>query len=87
MITENPVSSDRKLVAAPGLLVALFAEDARPSLRWLRAQTAARAIPYIKIGGKVLFDVDEVRAALRRENTVRPAAEDLTIRAKSTSRP
>lgn len=71
-------STARKLVNAQGLINALFEEDARPSLRWLRDMQAQRRIPYIKIGKFVRFDVDEVRTAL---------AENSTIRARVPQRP
>ncbi len=63
-------STVSKLVAARGLLAALFAKGARPSLRWLRDMQAQRRIPYIMIGRFVRFDVDEVRAALAEDSTV-----------------
>ena len=81
--TESATSPDtpstaRKLVNAQGLINALFEEDARPSLRWLRDMQAQRRIPYIKIGKFVRFDVDEVRAAL---------VENATVRARVPQRP
>jgi hypothetical protein len=48
----------------------LFDQDARPSIRWLRQQTKAKAIPFIRIGHLVFFDVDMVRAALSAKNLV-----------------
>ncbi len=53
-----------KLVDANRLLRELFVQDARPSLRWLRSQTKAKAIPHIRIGRLVFFDVGEVRRVL-----------------------
>ena len=41
-------------------------ENSRPSLRWIRTMQARKAIPFIKCGGKVYFEADRVRAALRR---------------------
>lgn len=55
-----------KLVDANGLLDDLFANGARPSLRWLRAMTKARAIPCVKIGHLVFFDVEQVRCSLAK---------------------
>ena len=49
-----------KLVDAVGL----FSDDCRPSLRWLRTQTKARAIPHVRIGHLVFFDVAMVSAYL-----------------------
>jgi len=57
-----------KLVDAERLLVEVFEPECRPSIRWLRAQTKAKTIPYVKIGHLVFFDVDMVRAALAARN-------------------
>ena len=66
----NDISVKGKLVGAEQLLDQLFEEEARPSIRWLREQTKARAIPFIRIGHLVFFDVDMVRAALAAKNLV-----------------
>ena len=55
-----------KLTDAAGLLAALFSQDSRPSIRWLRSQTAARNIRSYKIGHLRFFDPEEVREDLRR---------------------
>jgi len=60
-----------KLVGAGKLLEILWDEDARPSLRWLRTQQAARAIPHVRVGRRVWFDPEQVRAALETRRTVR----------------
>lgn len=60
-----------KLVRAEQLLEALFEESCRPSLRWLRTQTKSKAIPFVRIGHLVFFDVDMVRAVLAAKNLVR----------------
>jgi hypothetical protein len=69
---DNTIQSvnSEKLVKGVKLLEVLFDEDSRPTKRWLAYQTAARAIPYIKIGGKVFFDPPAVKAALEKKNTV-----------------
>ena len=59
-----------KLVNAERLLEALFDEESRPSLRWLRQMQAQRVIPYYKLGHLVRFKVDEVREALEAERRV-----------------
>jgi hypothetical protein len=64
-------SSERALstgfLSAPELLEALWPNpDTRPSLRWLRSLQARRAVPFLKVGHKVLFEAERVRAALRR---------------------
>lgn len=52
---------------APQLLEALWPNpDCRPSLRWLRSLQARRAVPFLKVGHKTLFEAERVRAALRR---------------------
>ena len=60
-----------KLVSAQQLLDQLFDPACRPSLRWLRSQTKSKAIPHIRIGHLVFFDLDMVRAALAAKNLVR----------------
>ncbi len=62
--------SDNKLVAAEGLLAALFDEASRPSLRWLRGQQKRRTIPFVKVGRFVRFDPLRVRACLDSRFTV-----------------
>ncbi len=69
---ETPLPTQPKLVDANGLLEALFDEQSRPSLRWLRQMQAQRKIPYVKIGHLVRFDVEKVRAALDENCTVNP---------------
>lgn len=58
------MNANQQLVDASGLLKALFEEDCRPSLRWLRDQQKAGTIPCRRLGRLVFFDLDEVRAAL-----------------------
>jgi hypothetical protein len=70
-IVMNEVVLKGKLVTAVQLLEQLFDDDARPSLRWLRTQTKAKAIPHIRIGHLVFFDVDMVRSALAAKSLVR----------------
>lgn len=60
-----------KLVNGQQLLEQLFDPVAKPSMRWLRTQTKAKSIPFIRIGHLVFFDVDMVRAALAAKNLVR----------------
>ena len=59
-----------ELVDAIRLLEILFDAKSRPSLRWLRGQTAKRTIPFKKIGHKVYFDPAEVRLAIDQKFTV-----------------
>jgi hypothetical protein len=58
------IQEHAKLTDAPGLLKLVWAEDARPSLRWLREQQKRNVIPHIKVAGRVFFDPDHVREAL-----------------------
>lgn len=59
------------LVNAEGLLKELFPdEQSRPSVRWLRMQQKARAVPYVKWGRLVMFDPVQVRAKLEKKNLV-----------------
>jgi hypothetical protein len=66
----HDISVKGKLVGAEQLLDQLFDQEARPSIRWLRQQTKAKAIPFIRIGHLVFFDVDMVRTALGARNLV-----------------
>ncbi len=67
----NDLKLSGKLVNAEQLLEALFTPESRPSLRWLRTQTQTGAIPFVRIGHLVFFDVEMVRAALASKNLVR----------------
>ncbi len=64
------MNTNTKLVDAGGLLNALFPDECRPSVRWLRDQQKRRAIPFVKIGHLVFFDVDRVRDTLDSQHTV-----------------
>ena len=67
----NELTLTGKLVNAEQLLDALFDPEARPSLRWLRTQTKAKTIPYVRLGHLIFFDVEMVRSALASKNLVR----------------
>ncbi|TAK98816.1 MAG: hypothetical protein EPO07_11515 [Verrucomicrobia bacterium] len=67
----NELKLDGKLVNAQQLLEALFTPESRPSLRWLRTQTETRAIPFVRLGRLVFFDVELVRTALLNKHLVR----------------
>jgi hypothetical protein len=69
-----------KLVDAEQLLNQLFSPECKPSLRWLRTQTKAKVIPFIRIGHLVFFDVEMVRAALVDKRLVRGKAFTLSAR-------
>ena len=67
----NELTVKGKLVGAEEMLGQVFAPQCKPSLRWLRTQTKAKSIPYIRIGHLVFFDVEMVRAALVNKRLVR----------------
>ena len=67
----NELRLSGKLVSAQELLNELFSDGCRPSMRWLRTQTATRAIPHVRIGHLVFFDVEMVRAHLAGTRLVR----------------
>ena len=59
------------LLSAADLLIELWPNpNSRPSLRWLREQTARRILPHIKIGHKVFFNPIKVRQALEKNFSV-----------------
>lgn len=60
-----------KLVNAEQLLDQLFDPNCKPSLRWLRSQTKAKTIPYVRLGRLIFFDLTLVRSALANKNLVR----------------
>jgi len=70
-ISSNPhpavQSTPPGLLNATELLEALWPNPkSRPSLRWLRSLQARRAVPFLKVGHKVFFETERVRAALRK---------------------
>ena len=71
MKTPNEAVLTGKLVNGEQLLVQLFDQTSRPSMRWLRTQTKARTIPHIRLGHLVFFDLDMVRGALASKSLVR----------------
>ena len=78
-LVMNDMIVKGKLVRAEDMLEQVFAQNCKPSLRWLRTQTKTKAIPHIRIGHLVFFDVEMVRASLAgkrliRGRTLAPAA-------------
>ncbi len=60
-----------KLMNAKELLEALFSEESRPSLRWLRHQTRIKAIGSVRMGAGsrlIFYDIDAIRAAMEAKN-------------------
>jgi hypothetical protein len=62
--TENQNQLATRYVDAPKLLEILFDEASRPSLRWVRDQQKTRTLPFCKIGRRVFFDPQIVKAHL-----------------------
>ena len=79
METEE-IKNAAKLVNAERLLEALFDEESKPSLRWLRQMQAQRVIPYYKLGHLARFKVEEVRVALENERRVNTRASTRRLR-------
>ena len=67
----NEIKWTGKLVRAEQLLDTLFDPQCRPSMRWLRTQTANKVIPMVRIGHLCFFDVEMVRTALANRNLLR----------------
>lgn len=67
----NDMVVSGKLLSAEQLLTQLFDPDCKPSLRWLRGQTKARTIPFIRIGHLIFFDLEMVRSTLAGKNLIR----------------
>jgi hypothetical protein len=78
---NNNLVFNGRLVSAEQLLDQVFDPSCKPSLRWLRTQTKARAIPFVRIGHLIFFDVELVRAALAKKNLIlgryRPAEQSV----------
>ena len=53
-----------KFVDAQGLLESLWAKPCRPCVRWVRDMQKQGKIPFAKIGRRVFFDPEQVRAKL-----------------------
>lgn len=68
-----------KLVTAEQLLDQLFDPGARPTVRWLRTQTKAKAIPFFRLGHLVFFDVEMVKASLAGRNLVAHRMRSATV--------
>lgn len=67
---QQAPSNGNKLLSGPELLAEIFAEDSRPSLRWLRSQQKRKAIPFVRCGRLVFFEPDKVRLCLAQNFTV-----------------
>jgi hypothetical protein len=70
-LAMNEITVRGKLVNAKQLLEQLFAPECRPSLRWLRTQTKAKAIPYFRVGHLIFFDLEMVRSSLAGKRLIR----------------
>ena len=68
---ERFLEHGSQLFSAEELLPLIWpSEKSRPSVRWLRGQQERRAIPYVRIGGLIWFDVEQVRAAIANRHTI-----------------
>src|SRR5260370_39208609 len=67
----NEIKINGKLVDAQELLNELFSDGCRPSLRWLRTQTAAKTSPHVRLGDLVFFGVEMVRAHVTERRLLR----------------
>jgi hypothetical protein len=67
----NQIQINGKLVSAEELLDQVFDKSCKPSIRWLRTQTKAKAIPFVRIGHLIFFDVEMVKSALAAKNLVK----------------
>jgi hypothetical protein len=55
-----------KYLTAPEVLDALFTDESRPSQRtWVRRVKEGR-VPHVKLGGKMLFQLEDVRHAISK---------------------
>lgn len=71
MNQNSSIPNPERLVDGPGLLVALFEPDSRPSLRWLEREVEKKNIPVYRLGRLVRFDPSLVRQALERNFLVK----------------
>lgn len=71
--SSTPGIEHSKFVDAPSLLLLIFDEKCRPTVRWLRDQVSKRSIPFTRVGRLVFFDPALVRQHLsdRAKKTVR----------------
>lgn len=69
--TETGLSTVRPLLNDEQLLKVLFDEASRPSPYWLRDQRTARKIPFVRMGRRIFYDLEDVRAAIRDRHTVK----------------
>jgi hypothetical protein len=67
---KSSINDTEGLLTAEELLKAIWPNvKSRPSLRWLREQQAQCAIPSVKLGRLVFFDVDKVRQSIAERFT------------------
>lgn len=67
LLSEEP--EQNKLVDVRGLIVGLFPKGNRPAVRTIRRLTAEKKIPFVKFGGRIMFDLDHVRKTLAAQRT------------------
>lgn len=68
---EAKIDSEKsgKFVDAKGLAEALWDEPARPHIVTIRNWTRHGKVPFFKIGGRVFFDIEQVKALLNKQAT------------------
>lgn len=66
-----PQNETPKLVDAQGLIDGLCDDRCKPCIRTIRRLTAEGKIPFMRLGGRVLFDIPQVRAALAKQPTAK----------------
>jgi hypothetical protein len=76
----NELRLTGKLVDTQNMLNEVFSDGWRPSLRWLRTQTKAGAVPHIRTGHLVFCDVEMVRTHLVGTRLVRGRYRIETVR-------
>lgn len=65
LLKGKPLDLEKQAFGGERLLEIIFPdEDSRPTLRWLRKMQKLRRIPFVKIGRRVWFFPDQVRAAM-----------------------
>jgi hypothetical protein len=65
--SNSPLNEMEQLVTARRLLEILWADESRPSLKWLRRQVKCRMIPYIKRGRLYFFRPSSVMEWFRQK--------------------
>ena len=66
--SPNSVRFDPEtLVDVKEMMARVFSSESQPSLRFIKKMQKRRLIPYKKLGGRVFYNVPEVRAAIAKQ--------------------